>query len=147
MTTPSPAGYSGTPLAKKLGIEPGATVVLVDAPDGIERTLAPLPEEMTLRHGNRGRRATTIWFVTARRELERRFDAVARAVGEGTLWVAWPKGSSGVETDVTENAIRDVCLPAGLVDSKVCAIDATWSGLRLTRRRTQSPRGSHPGRR
>src|SRR4029077_4398776 len=132
---PGQAGYTGTPLAKKLGIKPGATVVLVDAPDGIEATLAPLPEEVTLRRGNRGRRGMTIWFVTARRELERRFGAVAHAVGEGTLWVAWPKGSSGVETNVTENAIRDVCLPAGLVDSKVCAIDATWSGLRLTGRR------------
>ena len=136
MATPSPAGYSGTPLAKKLGIGPGATVVLVDAPDGIEAVLAPLPDDVTLRRGNRCRRDVTIWFVTARAKLERRFDAIARAVGEGTLWVAWPKGSSGVETDMTEDAIRDVCLPAGLVDSKVCAIDATWSGLRLTRRRT-----------
>ena len=89
----------------------------------------------TLRRGNRGRREMTIWFVTSRREFERRLDAVARAVGEGTLWMAWPKGSSGVETDITEDTIRDVVLPRGLVDSKVCAIDETWSGLRLTKRR------------
>lgn len=78
----------------------------------------------------------TIWFVTAAARYERRFDAVARAVGEGTLWMAWPKGSSGVETDLNEDGIRDLALSRGLVDSKVCAIDETWSGLRLTRRRT-----------
>lgn len=91
---------------------------------------------MTLRRGNRGRREMTIWFVTSRRVLERRFDAVAKAVGEGALWMAWPKGSSGVKTDLSEDAVREVALPAGMVDTKVCAINETWSGLRLTRRRT-----------
>jgi len=129
-------GYSGKPLAVKLGIKPGSTLVLVDSPTGIEQTLAPLPEDVTLRRGNRGNREMTIWFVTARAEFERRFEAVARAVGEGTLWMAWPKRSSGVETDLTEDTIREVALPTGLVDSKVCAIDETWSGLRLTRRRS-----------
>ena len=127
---------SGRPLATKLGIKAGTTVVLLDAPDGIEALLEPLPEEVTVRRGNRGARAMTLWFATSRREVERRFAAVAKAVGEGTLWMAWPKGSSGVETDISENAVRDVALPAGLVDTKVCAIDATWSGLRLTRRRS-----------
>jgi hypothetical protein len=130
-----PVGYSGRPLAQKLGIKPEATLVLIDAPEGAERTLEPLPGGVTLRRGNRGRREMTIWFVTSRRELERRFDAVARAVAEGTLWIAWPKGSSNVESDISEDDVRDVALPAGLVDSKVCAIDETWSGLRLTRRR------------
>jgi hypothetical protein len=78
----------------------------------------------------------TIWFATSRRQVERRFAAVARAVGEGTLWMAWPKRSSGVETDIAEDVVREIALPAGLVDTKVCAIDATWSGLRLTRRRS-----------
>jgi hypothetical protein len=132
---PDPAGYSGTPLPRKLGIGPEMTIALLGAPEGIEETLAPLPDGVALRVGNRGGREMTLWFVTSRRDFERRFDAVARAVGEGTLWVAWPKKSSGVDTDMTEDAIRDVCLPAGLVDSKVCAIDATWSGLRLTQRR------------
>lgn len=128
---------SGRPLAQKLGIKEGATIALLDAPEGVERTLAPLPAGVVLRHGNRGARAQlTIWFATSRRELEKRFAAVAKAVGEGTLWVAWPKRASGVETDVTEDVVREVALPAGLVDTKVCAIDATWSGLRLTRRRT-----------
>ena len=129
------SGYSGKPLAQKLGLKSDTTVVLIDAPDGAERLLAPLPEGVVLRRGNRGRRETTLWFVTERAAFERRLDAVAGAVGEGTLWMAWPKRASGVETDVTEDAIRDVVLPRGLVDTKVCAIDETWSGLRLTRRR------------
>jgi hypothetical protein len=126
---------SGRPLAQKLGIKPGATLALVDAPDGVESILAPLPEDVTLRRGNRGKREMTLWFVTARREFERRFGAVAKAVGEGTLWMAWPKRSSSLETDLTEDVIRDVAVAAGMVDTKVCAIDETWSGLRLTRRR------------
>ncbi len=132
-----PAGYSGRPLARKLGIKAGMVVVLIDAPAGAEALLEPLPEGVVLRRGNRGGREITLWFTTSRRELERRFEAVARAVGEGTLWMAWPKRSSGVATDLTEDTMREVALPAGLVDSKVCAIDETWSGLRLTRRRAQ----------
>jgi hypothetical protein len=128
-------GYSGRPLAQKLGVKEGSTIVLLDPPEGIEETLAPLPAGVALRRGNRGKREMTIWFATSRGALERRFDQVARAVGEGTLWMAWPKGSSGVETDLDENAIRDLALSRGMVDSKVCAIDETWSGLRLTRRR------------
>ncbi|HYJ21646.1 MAG TPA: DUF3052 domain-containing protein [Solirubrobacterales bacterium] len=131
-----PVGYSGKPLTRKLGVKEGATVVLIDAPAEAEALLTPLPPGATLRRGNRGRREMTIWFATSRREFERRLDAVAGAVGEGTLWMAWPKRSSGVATDITEDTIRDVALPAGLVDSKVCAIDETWSGLRLTRRRS-----------
>ncbi len=130
------SGYSGKPLAQKLGVKPETTVVLIDAPDGFERLLDPLPAGTTSRRGNRGRRETTIWFVTSRRQLERRLQGVAEAVGDGTLWMAWPKRSSGVETDMTEDVVRDVVLPIGLVDTKVCAIDDTWSGLRLTRRRT-----------
>jgi Protein of unknown function (DUF3052) len=130
------AGYSGKPLVEKLGVKPDSTLVLIGAPDGAESLLEPLPQGATVRRGNRGRRAMTIWFVTARRELERRFAAVAEAVDEGTLWMAWPKRSSGVDTDLTEDVIRDVALAAGMVDTKVCAIDETWSGLRLTRRRS-----------
>jgi CheY-like chemotaxis protein len=127
---------SGRPLTQKLGIKEGTTIALVDAPDGIEATLAPLPSEVTLRRGNRGGREMTIWFVTSRAELERHFDGIVGAVGEGMLWMAWPKLSSGVETDLSEDAIREVALPAGMVDTKVCAIDDVWSGLRLTLRRS-----------
>lgn len=130
------AGYSGKPLVEKLGVKPDSTLVLIGAPDGAGRLLEPLPSRVTLRHGNRGHREMTIWFVTSRRELERRFDAVAKAVAVGILWMAWPKRSSGVETDLTEDVIRDVALAAGMVDTKVCAIDETWSGLRLTQRRS-----------
>jgi hypothetical protein len=127
---------SGKPLVQKLGLKEGMTVALLDPPDGVGPALAPLPAGVTVRHGNRGRREMTLWFVTSRREFERRFDAVAKSAGEGTLWMAWPKGSSGIETDLSENAIRDAGLAAGMVDTKVCAIDETWSGLRLTRRRS-----------
>ena len=129
-------GYSGTPLPKKLGIKEASTVVLVSAPDRFEQTLGELPQGARLRHGNRGARQITIWFVTSSKELERRLEAIAASVGEGTLWVAWPKQSSDMAGDVTEDGVRDVALPRGLVDTKVCAIDETWSGLRLTRRRT-----------
>lgn len=127
---------SGKPLAQKLGIKPDAVVVLLDAPEDIEKTLAPLPDGVTLRRGNRGGREMTVWFVTARKEFERGFGGVAEAVGELTLWMAWPKGSSGVETDLTEDVIRDHAISKGMIDTKVCAIDDTWSGLRLTKRRT-----------
>jgi hypothetical protein len=130
-------GYSATPLPKKLGIKEASTVVLVSAPDRFERTLGELPKGARLRRGNRGSREITIWFVTSSRELARRIDALAKVVGEGTLWVAWPKQSSDPAGDLTEDGVRDVALPRGLVDTKVCAIDETWSGLRLTRRRTK----------
>lgn len=127
---------SGRPLAEKLGIKSGSTIALLDPPEGIAQTLAPLPTGVKLRQDNRGAREMTLWFVTARTVLERRFEAVAKAVGEGTLWMAWPKRSSRIESDLTEDVIRDVALAAGLVDTKVCAIDDTWSGLRLTKRRS-----------
>lgn len=130
------AGYSHRSLTQKLGVKEGSTLVLVDAPDGAEGLLEPLPAGVTLRRGNRGAREMTLWFVVANREFERRFDRVAAAVGEGTLWMAWPKRSSGVESDLSEDVIRDLALERGMVDTKVCAIDETWSGLRLTRRRT-----------
>jgi hypothetical protein len=130
------AGYSGTPLPRKLGIKDGSTVVLVSAPEGFESTLGSLPPGTTMRRGNRGARQIMIWFVTSRAELTRRFEPIARAVGEGTLWVAWPKQSSDLAGDVTEDGVRAVALPRGMVDTKVCAIDETWSGLRLTRRRS-----------
>lgn len=128
---------AGKPLAQKLGIKEGMTIALVDAPEGFDAVPAPLPDGVAVRRGNRGAREMTIWFVTARSELEKRFEKVAAAVGEGTLWMAWPKRSSGVDTDLSEDVVRDVALPAGMVDTKVCAIDETWSGLRLTRRRSR----------
>ena len=136
MAGSSPPGYSGTPLTQKLGIKEGASVVLISAPDRFEQTLGKLPRGVRLRRANRGRREITIWFVTSKADLERRWESVAGAVGEGTLWIAWPKLSSRLAGDMSEDRVRDVALPRGLVDTKVCAIDETWSGLRLTRRRS-----------
>ncbi len=128
------AGYSGTPLPKKLGIKPGCVVALLDAPDGFKEILGTLPDGVELRWTNRGRRDLTIWFVTARSQLERKIEGVAAAAGSG-LWIAWPKRASGVGSDVTENVVREVGLAAGLVDHKIAAIDRTWSGLRFARRK------------
>ena len=127
---------SGRPLTQKLGIKPDSTIALLDAPNGVEQVLAPLPDSVKLRRGNRGAREMTLWFVTSRQDFERRFEAVAKAVDEGTLWMAWPKRSSGLDSDLTEDVIRDHAVAHGLVDTKVCAIDDTWSGLRLTKRRS-----------
>ena len=129
-------GYSGTPLPKKLGIKEGASVVLVHAPDGAAALIAPLPDGVRL-----GRRIGTnadvvVAFFTRRAALAREFDRLRQAIHDaGGLWIAWPKRASGVVTDITEDVVREIALAAGLVDNKVCAIDATWSGLRVVVRR------------
>ena len=130
------AGYSGTPLAKKLGIKPGHAVALLGAPDGFEATLEGLPDGVTFRTAARGTNDVLVTFHTRRADLEQRLPSrlAAMDVDRG-LWVAWPKRASGVATDITEDTVRQVCLPLGLVDNKVCAIDATWSGLRVVWRR------------
>lgn len=127
------AGYSGTPLWKKLGIKPGAKVALVDAPAGMERALAGRPESTELRTDLRtGALDVCVLFCASRRELEKRFASAARRLAPaGGLWIAWPKGSSGVPTDLSDSVVRAFGLAQGLVDNKVCAIDATWSGLRF----------------
>jgi hypothetical protein len=131
------AGYSGTPLPKKLGIKPGARIAAVGAPDGfLESTLAPLPDEVEVRARARGPLDTVIFFTKSRAELERRFGRLAGALDPaGSLWIAWPKRASGIDTDLTEDTLREVILPHGLVDTKVCAIDDTWSGLRFVIRK------------
>jgi hypothetical protein len=137
------AGYSGTPLARKLGIEPGSSVALVGAPDGFEQLLAPVPDgaRLSRRLPRKGSRAdVAVVFATAAADLERRFDAVAAALTPaGGLWVAWPKRSSGVPTDLDENTIRDIGLVHGMVDNKVCAVTDVWSGLRFVLRRKDRP--------
>jgi hypothetical protein len=131
------AGYSGTPLPKKLGIKPGARLALVSAPAGfVDYTLRPLPESVDLRSRARGPLDLIVFFTRRRSELERRFGKLAAALDPaGSLWIAWPKRSSGVRTDLTEDTLREVGLPLGLVDTKVCAIDDTWSGLRFVIRK------------
>ena len=132
------AGYSGTPLARKLGVRPGDHLALLSAPDGFAIDDLPPGVEVS----GRARRAcdVIVSFHTRRADLDRRFPMLMRAlVADGGLWVAWPKRASGVDTDITENVVREVALPTGMVDNKVCAIDDTWSGLRLVLRKELRP--------
>jgi hypothetical protein len=131
---PRRAGY-GAPLPEKLGFKPGVTAAYVDAPDHFEELLGALPD-VTVRSRLRGPLDVIVCFVTARRDLERRLPALRRALAPaGMLWIAWPKRASKVPTDMTEDVVRELALPTGLVDTKVAAIDEMWSGLRLVIRR------------
>jgi hypothetical protein len=125
------AGYSGTPLARKLGFKEGMRVAYVNPPDGFAiEGIDDVRERLT--------KGTdlVLFFTKERRALERRLGALRNAIEpDGMLWVAWPKRASGVATDMTEDVVRDVALPTGLVDTKVCAIDDVWSGLRLVVRK------------
>ena len=129
------AGYSGTPLPKKLGIKAGSRVVLTGAPQGFARMLEPLPDAATVKTINRGARDVTLWFTRSRRELERGIDTMAAAVGETRLWIVWPKKTSALAGDHSERDVRRVGLAAGLVDFKICAVDREWSGLAFVRRK------------
>ena len=131
------AGYSGTPLPKKLGIKPNATVAVVNAPRDFETTLGALPEGVTFIEEANGCAELIVWFIRTRFELESRIVEMRNATGNGGLWIAWPKKTSGVVSDLTENIIRDAGLAVGFVDYKVCAIDATWSGLKFAVRKAK----------
>jgi hypothetical protein len=122
----SSAGYSGTPLPKKLGIKPGHRVLLLGAPDGFElEGVKPI-------RSLRGQADVIVSFHLERADLERRLPALRRAMVQNAgLWIAWPKKASKVETDLNENIVRDLALANALVDNKVAAIDEVWSGLRL----------------
>jgi len=130
------AGYSKTPLAQKLGIKAGTKVIALGVPPGYRKWLAPLPERVSFKEKAIAGSAFVHLFVTERRTLEKELKRLRKLlVDAGVLWVSWPKKSSGVATDITEDVIRDVCLPLGFVDVKVCAVDETWSGLKLMFRR------------
>ncbi len=129
------AGYSGTPLPKKLGLEPGMRAHVHAAPPELPDLLGELDGITWLRRPAKPLDIVLL-FVTERRELARRVATLhLRLAPAGMLWVCWPKRASGVPTDVTEDVVREIALPRGLVDTKVAAIDATWSGLRLVIRR------------
>jgi hypothetical protein len=134
------AGYSGTPLPKKLGIKEGCRLALVNAPDDFALTLGELPAGVAPRPMGRGTYDVIVLFAASARELARALPAArARLDPAGGLWVAWPKKSSGIRTDITETQVRDRGLDTGLVDNKVCAIDDTWSGLRFVVRLADRP--------
>ena len=129
------AGYSSTPLPRKLGFEPGMTAVFLDAPDHLGDLLGAL-EGVTVKRALRGHADIVLCFVTERRTLSAQAARLREAVApDGMVWVCWPKKASKVPTDVTEDVVREVLLPTGLVDNKVAAVDETWSGLKLVVRR------------
>jgi hypothetical protein len=127
--------YAGTPLPKKLGIRANWVVVLVDAPKDFEGTLGRLPNGATLHRQVVESNDLMLWFVTARERLERDVERMGALCGAGGIWIIWPKKSSGVSSDLTQNVVRQVGLASGLVDYKICSVDKTWSGLRFARRK------------
>lgn len=140
-----PPGYSGKPLAAKLDVKPGERWLLVAAPQGFEALLAPLPDGTAVSRTTRAGVDGAILFAGSRALLERSVERVQARIAEGgALWLAWPKKSSGVATDVTEDVLREVLFPTGWVDTKVCAIDATWSGLKFLRRKNPSDKPGRP---
>lgn len=130
------AGYSGTPLVKKLGIQPGMRIRVFQEPDDYAELISPIPERVTI--SNRIRMEIDIWhlFVDQRKQLEARVQQAMKEIKRnGMIWVSWPKKSSGRFSEVTEDTVREVVLPLGLVDVKVCAIDETWSALKVVIRK------------
>lgn len=126
------AGYSGTPLWKKLGLKEDGTLAMVNAPAGFVAGLGDLPPGAKTRKGLRAGDPLVILFVADRAALEMQVPQAAEKLpADGALWISWPKKSSRLFRDLTEDGIRDVVLPMGLVDVKVCAVDADWSGLKL----------------
>lgn len=137
-------GYSGTPLPKKLGILPESRVVIINAPAHYRRLLGELPPNVNFTTLLRPDARFIHLFATERSDLVRELKRCrSKVADDGSIWVSWPKKSSGVQTDITEDTIRDVALPLGLVDTKVCAVDETWSGLKLMVRREN--RAKKPG--
>ncbi|HZJ01229.1 MAG TPA: DUF3052 domain-containing protein [Gemmatimonadaceae bacterium] len=131
------AGYSGTPLPKKLGIREGSRVALLHAPEGFCATLGAVPSRVTVRDKVGSEADVIVLFATKFSKLKPEFLKAMRMMPAdgGMLWIAWPKKAAKMDTDLDENFIRDYGLSLGVVDTKVCAIDETWSGLRFNRRR------------
>jgi hypothetical protein len=126
------AGYSGTPLPKKLGVKEGHRLVLLNAPAGFAEAMAPLPDGVRLSRSLGRESDIIVLFAKSQAVLSRQLPrALARIGPSGAIWIAWPKQSSGVRTDLSDNAVREIGLTTGLVDTKVCAVDGVWSGLRF----------------
>ena len=132
MSRPS-AGYSGTPLVRKLGIKPGARLQLVSAPSGFQQTLGDLPDGIVT--APLGTLDFALLFARKFADLRKSFPKLRdRLETNGMIWVAWPKKAAKTDTDLTESLVREYCLREGLVDVKICAVDETWSGLKFVRR-------------
>ena len=130
------AGYSGTPLAKKLGIASGSRVLAISAPDGYADWLAPLPEDVAFVNTLSAGTTLVHLFCDRRATLERELARLRTAIAPAAaVWVSWPKKSAKVPTDITEDTIRELALPLGFVDIKVCAVSDIWSGLKLVIRK------------
>ncbi len=130
------AGYSGTPLPQKLGIKPGLMVVTINAPANYRRLLGQIPDSVTFSERLKSGSSFVHLFTSRRSEMQKKMSILRDKISDnGAIWVSWPKKSSGISTDVTEDVIREIALPLGFVDIKVCAVDETWSGLKLMIRR------------
>ena len=129
-------GYSGTPLARKLGLKEGCTVAILGEPAGYRALLAPVPAGVEFTSRATGTTDIAHAFVTARAELVVHLQSLRKTLKpDAALWISWPKKASKVPTDITEDTIRELALPLGFVDIKVCAVDAVWSGLKLVVRK------------
>jgi hypothetical protein len=138
---------ASVPLTRKLGLRAGDRLALLRAPEGfVQAALEPLPDGVTVTNSLRPPADVTVAFFVTRRTLERRAPALARSLRPGGgLWIAWPKRASGVPTDLSDDAVRELGLATGLVDNKVCAIDSVWSGLRFVHRTIPPVKGAPPG--
>jgi hypothetical protein len=142
------AGYSGTPLAQKLGIKPGSNVFVDGAPMAYEQLLDPMPDDVNVQSAIDPSTDVVHLFSTSKAELAGALKKSLRHLRpDAALWVSWPKKTSKVPTDITEDAIRELTLPLGLVDIKVCAVDDIWSGLKLVLRKEHRPGSSGDTRR
>ena len=137
------AGYSGTPLVKKLGIKEGFRVAMVGAPDGFRGELEKLPSGVSFVTSVQGQLDFVLFFAKTRSELTRNFSKLAAKLKPaGMLWIAWPKKASGVATDLSDGVVREIGLDGGLVDVKVCAVNEIWSGLKFVIRVKDRPAAS-----
>jgi hypothetical protein len=130
------AGYSGTPLPQKLGLKSGMRVIVLNAPENYRALLGKLPDDVEFSNQPHLGAQFMHVFITSRSDLQKQLSQLRKMLADdGTLWISWPKKSARIHTDVTEDVIRAVALPLGLVDVKVCAVDERWSGLKLMIRR------------
>ena len=136
------AGYAGVPLLKKLGVGEGTQICLVHAPEDFDRTLGQLPRGASVARELEPDCGITIWFNRSSEQLEADIQSMVPYAERGGLWIAWPKKTSGVKSDLSQTIVRKVGLDAGLVDFKVCSIDKTWSGLRFTKRKENKDRNT-----